>query len=90
MTDKAKPSDYKPEPPTVTTSAEYEMLYRAYAQLQKDAQILVEALKKAKAMNDNIWEKGNVNWGNTFGLNFKVINDGLIAVDEALEKWGGL
>lgn len=47
--------------------------------------IAVEALKKAKNMNDNLFEKGNIKWGETF-VNWKLINEGLLAVDRSLSK----
>lgn len=42
---------------------------------------LEAALVKAKRMTDHIFEKGNVNWGQTF-VKWDIMNEGLIAMDE--------
>jgi len=53
--------------------------------MQSQIDELVEALKRAKEMNDHIFEKGNVNWGGTF-VRWDIMNEGLLAVDRALAK----
>lgn len=58
----------------------YALTIERDAALEKIARI-ESALVKAKRMTDHIFEKGNVNWGQTF-VKWDIMNEGLIAMDE--------
>jgi hypothetical protein len=48
------------------------------------------AIKMQKLVWENLFEKGNVNWGATFGINFDLMNRTLIALDKALAKYDAM
>ena len=60
-----------------------------FARLIAAAPEMLEALKLQKAFMANIMAKGNVNWGSTFGVDFGLMNEALIAQDRAIAKAEG-
>lgn len=43
-----------------------------------------ECLELNKKLWDNLFQKGNVNWGATFGIDFGLMNEALLATDRTL------
>lgn len=63
--------------------------YRPHAQLFAASSDMYEALKKTQDCFNNLLAKGNVNWGNTFGVDFGLMNEALLAQDKAIAKAEG-
>lgn len=47
------------------------------------------ALDLSKKATEDLHKKGNVNWGTTYGLDFGLMNESMLATDRALESSDG-
>ncbi len=45
---------------------------------------MLNALKLIQQLMSNLMAKGNINWGQTFGIDFGLMNEALIAMDRAV------
>lgn len=75
------------DPSFLSHCAIVEDLHLQIKLLKQKSSELLRALELVKLFHDNLFEKGNVDWGRTFGLDFGLMNETLLKIDNTLVKW---
>jgi hypothetical protein len=63
------------------------LLNDALLAANKEIVVKTKALQLQQRLMANLMAKGNINWGQTFSIDFVLMNESLIATDEALRLY---